>query len=159
MDPHVNYTILAGASRAIPSLSVTPIRVIAAVRRLVAVEPMCDFWKRCCCILMRRLIEVPLKSLSTTRRMKFINLPVLLEEHVTVTVLVDTPAFAVHLRNPSIIAEEGACDAATVATADQANLIHEEGAQNEYEYLWEQNCREEIKIPGKFNTHCANSKK
>lgn len=68
------------------------------------------------------------------------------------TVLAYTPDGVGHIRDPSIPAEDEACNVAAVALADEASSVNEDGTQKRNEDLQQQNWREDIRIPEQFNS-------
>lgn len=79
---HVNYTILFDKAETITPQSVAPIRVIAAMILLVPFEAMRHFREWHCCILIRGMIDVTLRSPVTIMLTNSTNQPSLIQKHM-----------------------------------------------------------------------------
>lgn len=90
---HADYTVHVVKAKTILQQTITPIRLIAAMGGLIAVKSMLDLGKQQCYIPMRWLIAVALMSKFRIMLTIFTNQPDLLQKHMSVGVLADSPDF------------------------------------------------------------------
>lgn len=123
MDAHTEYIVLVFKAKSIPAQSVAHVRAMIAMSGLVTVDSMLRFGGRRCCTLIPCRIDVKQRSPFTIVVTDSANQLVFFQELMRVAIIADTPACVVHLRGPSITAEEEASFVAEVAIADHVSSV------------------------------------